>query len=501
MQSSSKIVLNSILITAIIVLINLVADQLYFRLDFTADQRYTLSQATEEIVKELDDIVTITAYFSEDLPPQLIQTRRDFEDLLFEYEKLSGGNLVYQFINPNEDEETEREAQQRGIGPIIVNVTENDKVQQLKAYLGAYIQYGERDEIIPLIQPGSSMEYVMTTAIKKVSVTDKPIIGLLQGHGEAGLEEIFQLQEQLSVLYEVEPFQITDTSAIPSFYKAVAIINPSDTISIREFERLNQYLAEGGNIFLSYSHVTGDLSSGAYLQKSPDIGIINWLAGKGVVLPDQFVTDVNSASVSVRQQQGYFVINSQVQFPFFPILRNFEEHPITSGIESLLLPFACPIQISAVDSTMKYQSLAFTSEQSGLVDAPTFFDINKRWTAEDFPETKQLTAVALESNTMGRMVLISNGNFAVNGSQRQQLNQDNINFASNAIDWLSDDTGLIDLRTKGVTSRPLETVEDDTKNLLKYGNVIAPIVLILAYGFIRRQRSQAKRQRWQQDNY
>ncbi|MFT4736658.1 MAG: ABC-type uncharacterized transport system involved in gliding motility auxiliary subunit [Cyclobacteriaceae bacterium] len=83
----------------------------------------------------------------------------------------------------------------------------------------------------------------------------------------------------------------------------------------------------------------------------------------------------------------------------------------------------------------------------------------------------------------------------------QQLNADNINFASNSIDWLSDDTGLISLRTKGITNRPIESIEDPTKEFLKYGNVFAPIFIILLYGLIRRSRLSAKRQRWSQGNY
>jgi ABC-type uncharacterized transport system involved in gliding motility auxiliary subunit len=103
----------------------------------------------------------------------------------------------------------------------------------------------------------------------------------------------------------------------------------------------------------------------------------------------------------------------------------------------------------------------------------------------------------------GSMVVVSNGQFINNGEgQRlQQLDVDNINFAANSIDWLSDDTGLIGLRTKGITSRPLESIDDGSKSLVKYGNVFSPILLILIYGFIRRSSVQRKRQKWVQGDY
>ena len=160
-------------------------------------------------------------------------------------------------------------------------------------------------------------------------------------------------------------------------------------------------------------------------------------------------------------------------------------------------------------------SLAYTSDQSGSVAIPMMIDVQKQWTPSDFPQGNQSVAMAVEGVT-GKLVVIGSGSFMVNGEpglpagmpgqqqqqpQQQQLNPDNINFVANAIDWMSDDTGLSDLRTKGITSRPLDPVEDGTKNLIKYGNVAAPIFLVLLYGFQRRQRNLRKRQRWLEGKY
>mgnify|MGYP001816991507 FL=1 len=151
--------------------------------------------------------------------------------------------------------------------------------------------------------------------------------------------------------------------------------------------------------------------------------------------------------------------------------------------------------------------LAFTSENSGVISPPAYVDINKDLNENDFRDGQQVIAVAAEGplagNVNSKLVLIPNGQFALNGEgqQQQQVNEDNVNLATNAIDWLSDDTGLIDLRTKGVTNRPLDQLEDTEKSLIKYGNVIIPILLILVIGFIRKQRYAAKKQKWIQGNY
>jgi ABC-type uncharacterized transport system involved in gliding motility auxiliary subunit len=146
--------------------------------------------------------------------------------------------------------------------------------------------------------------------------------------------------------------------------------------------------------------------------------------------------------------------------------------------------------------------LLFSSPKAGLVNPPTNIDIQKKWTESDFTAGRQILAAGLQKGS-ANIVVVANGTFCVNGEgQRpQQQSEDNVSLASNAVDWIADDTGLIALRTKGITSRPLEEVEEATKNLVKYGNVIAPILLLLIYAFVRKQRNVRKRQRWMQGDY
>ncbi len=502
-MKKQTIVIQLVVILAIIVVANLLSNQLYFRLDFTEDKRYTLSNATENILEELDDVITVSAFFSEDLPPQLLNNRKDFEDMLIEYEKRSGGNVVYEFINPNKDQAKEQEVQQKGIGPVMINVTENDRVEQMRAYMGATLQMGDRIEIIPLVQPGAAMEYELTTSIKKLAVIDKPKIGLIQGHGEATLESIPQLRQQLNVLYDFEPITITDTTSIPGYYRALVLVAPSDTIPASHFNKLDSYLSGGGKIFIAYSTVQGDLQQGL-LSNTNDIGMINWLSNKGIRLGTDFVIDTQCATVTVSQQQGFFRINSQKEFPYFPRVTTFEDHPLTRGLDEMTLTFVSSVVPTYQDSTVRSTILAFTSPNSGTVRPPSRLDIQRKWRESDFNGGVQSLAAALEGvNGLGKIVAVGNGDFFINGEgqRARQVSPDHVNFASNAIDWLADDTGLIDLRTKGITSRPLDTIEDGTKNLLKYGNVFAPILLLLLYAFGRRLQNQKKRQRWMQGNF
>lgn len=500
-MKKQAIIFQLLIIVAIIIVANLLSNTLYFRLDFTEDQRYTLSDASKNILDELDDVVTVSAYFSEDLPPQLISNRKDFEDMLIEYEQRSGGNVVYQFTNPNEDQAKEQEIQQQGIGPIMINVRENDRVEQMRAYMGATLQMGDQKEIIPLIQPGAAMEYELTTAIKKLSVQDKPKIGVLTGHGEASLATIPQFRQQLSVLYEVEEYGIKETESIPTFYRALVLAAPSDTIPLSHFQKLDEYLKTGGKILVAYSNVQGDLQQGG-LTTSPKIGLVNWLKTKGVAMSDDFIIDAECATINVQQRQGFFTINSQKEFPYFPQVTDFEDHPITKGLDQITLTFTSSVVPISQDTTIASTPILYTSETSGVVRAPSFINIEKKWTQNEFGMGVQPLGLVVEglSGGLGKMVVIGNGDFFINGEgqQARQVQPDHVNLATNAVDWLADDTGLIDLRTKGIASRPLDSVEDATKEIIKYANVFVPILLLLIYAFIRRLQNQRKRQKWMQ---
>ena len=503
MMKSAKISSTIVLMVVIVVIINILSGNYFFRLDLTEGKEYTLSKATKDILKNLDKPVTVTAYFSKDLPPNIGNIAGNLKDMLIEYGNRSGGMVVYKFVNPNEKEATESEALKNGIQPLMINVREKDQVKQQKAYLGALISMGDEKEIIPFIRPGSAMEYALSTAIKKLSVVNKPSIALIQGHREPAKEELMQVYTDLSVLYNVQDLKLTDTTIISDKFKTIAIVRPLDTIPPSQLKILDNFLARGGNIFLAINRVDGNFSNAT--GNSVSVGIEDWLRRKGVTVSGDFIIDAKCGAVTVQQQQGNFSMATQVQFPYLPVIGKFADNPVTKGLEEVSMQFASPITFSG-DSAVKFTPIAFSSEKSGILKTPLYFDIQKQWTTNDFPMSNLVVAAIIQgklsSNANSKMVIVSDGDFAV-GNPRggNQLPRDNVNLMVNSIDWLSDDTGLIDLRTKGVTSRPIKEMEEGTKIFLKWFNFLAPIILIIIYGLIRVQISKNKRIKRMEVNY
>ena len=492
-----KRAISILLIVSIIIVLNLISRNLHLRFDTTDDNQYTLSNATKDILKNLQDPITVTAWFSDNLHPSLEKGKNDFREMLEEYSVLSDGLVNYEFITPKTDEQRQ-EAGTNGIQPIMVSTREKDQNKQQRVYMGAVIKSGSQPaEIIPIIQSGANMEYDLSTKMKKLAVIDKPPVALISGHGEAEPSQLGQVYNSMSIQYNVEPLDITKVDVIPERFKTIAMIDPKDSISLREFQMLDDFLNNGGNMVIALNAVTANLQTS---QGTPQkTGVAGWLKAKGLEVESAFVVDARCGQVTVQQQVGPFRLPTQVPFPYLPLTTNFADHPITNGLEMVMFQFVSPIRYIGTEA-FSWTPIVMSSNKSGIEPAPVTFDVqNKNLNNYDFSMNGVVLGGILEGKLpnveqTSRIVVIGDGDFALtNGEQRQS--EDNISLLVNSIDWLSDDTGLVELRTKGVSTRPLEQLEDGRRSFLKFVNIGLPILLIVIFGFFRTSRSRAKRQR------
>jgi len=342
--------------------------------------------------------------------------------MLIEYGERSKGMVVYKFVNPGENSDLENEAVQNGVRPIMINVREKDQVKQQKAFMGAVITMGKEKEKIPFLQPGSGLEYALSTAIKKLSVADKPSIALIQGHGEPYISDITKVFTELSVLYNVQTLKLTDTTVISDKFKTIVIIRPKDTIPASHLAVIDKYLARGGNLFLAVNRVAGNFTNASGIQVS--VGLEEWLRRKGITISDNFYYRCKLRICYDPATAGKFTMNSQIQFPYLPLIHKFADNPITKGLESVSLQFASPITFSG-DSSIKFTPIAFTSEKSGILKAPLYFDVQKKWQESDFQMSSLVVACIVEGKLSGNakssIVLVSNGDFAI-GNPRKEIN-------------------------------------------------------------------------------
>lgn len=492
MKSKKKITLYILLVIGVLVLVNYLSNQFFLRLDFTEDKRFTLSDATKDILKNVEEPVTITAYFSGNLPPQLEQVKRDVRDMLIEYSNRSKGMVVYEFIDPMKDEQLKNQAAQAGVAQMQVQVEEKDQIKAQVAFMGVSIQMGEDSESIPMISSTSGLEYQLSSAIKKLSIKEKPVVGIVQGHGEATLSQIWEVKQALDVLHTTELVNLGDSMLNLDVYNTLAILGPKDSFPSNEIAKLDAFLNRGGRLFIAINRSDADLTK-EQSSHSVNTGLETWLSQKGIDVNNNVVLDINCQKGFIQPQPGYIV---QITLPYFMILNNFGDHSISSGLEQVLMNFASSIDFSG-DNAVKYSPLVYSSEKSGTKPSDDYVNITQEWSDADFPLSKLTLAAAFEGSIAGsaptKMVVVGDGEFPVAQQQQKQVNPDNINLLVNSIDWLSDDTGLVELRTSGATARPLDDLEDGKRTFLKYLNFLLPVLLALIYGIIRFQQNRIKR--------
>ena len=510
--------LRILLYVGIFLALNLIARQLYFRLDFTADKRYTLGKPTKEILKNLDDPITVTVYATqgEGIPPLFTTLVRDLRDMLVEYQKKGNGLLQYEFINPNEDDAISQEVQQTGIYPFRIQVVENDRSQEMLAFLGAVVKRGNQREVIQAFNPQGSMEYDLSSAIKKLTVDEKPKVGLIQGHGEPGLQQLIQLQQDLTkTIYEIDTLTLADSSRWTQ-YRTLMLLAPATPLPQNHLDQLDRFLGSGGRLLVGLNTVDGSLTpqqpQNPYMpQQQPQMwdrvntGVDTWLAGKGITVEPSFLVDARSDMVNVPTGQTFLGMQlmQQVQFPFYPQITEFEDHPISTGIEALTFRFASPVNFGTSDSLVTMQPLAYSSPQSGLQSPPVFYMAQQRY---DFSAGPQSVAVAwtrkLAGDNKSQMVVIGDGDLITNPDQQTAVNPNNISFVINALDWLAGDTELNSLRTQVVQQRPIEKqLEEGERTAVKFLNFLLPILIVIGLGIWRFQRQRIRKLKWQAEDY
>ena len=487
-------------VLGVVVLVNILSWFFYLRFDFTADGQYTLSDATKKTLGELKQPVTVTAWISKDLPPDIDKTKEDFRDILSEYSNLAGANFIYKIEDPGDGQQ----ATQEGITPAILDVREKDQVKQQRIYLGAVVKYGTQKEVIPLIQPGTSMEFALTTAIKKMSATGKSTVGYLQGHGEPSFQAIAQLMQALTVTMDVVPVNFSDSLAIPSQVKTILIVAPKDTFPASHLEMLEKFAASGGKIVAALNTTSFNQQSGEVTKLAT--GLEDFFKDKGISIKHDLVFDYSCASIMVSQQSAGVVFQTPVKFPLFPVITTFAPISPLKGLEGVTMMFPASIDTIA-GKGFRFTPLAVTSDRTGLEQVPMKVDLNREWSAAEFRISKVIVAVLAESvkgSQGGKFLVISDGDLVVNGegNEAQNLQADNINLVANMVEFLTDDSGLAQLRNKNVTQRPIDpAIGDGAKVIIKYLNFLAPVILSIMFGLYRYSKRKTLRETLEDESW
>ena len=477
-----SVLIPGILLFIILVLLNSISTSRFFRIDLTDNKMFSLSSSSKAVVKEINDLLTMKVFFSDDLPGEYANNRRYLQDILEEYAAISKGNIKFEFAPQDKLEE---EAQKSGIMPLQLQVIENDKVEVKRVLMGMAILYEDNKEVLPVIQTTTGLEYEITTKIKQLVETNKPSVAIAQFEGQN--EPYQSIQNILRQRYDVSLVKLSET--IPLNISAILIGGITDSLSSVEKNNLSQFMDRGGNMFVSQNRVKTNLQIQQAVPIKSDF--FDFLQKYGFYVEENLVTDKICGRVNVQQQMGPIRMNVPMEYPLLPIIRSFNENEsIVSGLEQMQLIFPSEIkQDSSSLGNVEFIPLFFTSKESGELKGSYNLspDPQQNPFMRMFNKSNQILGARTEllnsSGIVNQVVLVSDSEFmADNGGGRSPENHI---FILNSIDFLVGDQDLIALRSREITSRPLEDLSDASKKTWKWVNISAPSLLVIGFGLVR----------------
>lgn len=548
----SQNIVQLIIALVIILLINYISSNTYFRLDLTSDKRYTLSEATHQVLDSLDDIVYVKIYLDGDMPIGFQRMQKSVYELMDEFRVIAGSNIQYQFINPSESSsESERNAvyqelYERGLNP--TNVKDRDEeggVAEKILFPGAIITYKEKETPVNLLvnNPAFSaeqnlnnsiqaLEYEFVDAIRKITTKKRKRIAFIEGQGE--LDEYYtgDITRSLNEYYDIDRVTIKEYVNILEPYDAIIIAGPTQEYTEKSKFIVDQYIMNGGKVlwFLESIKVSMDSLStrSSTFALMNDVNLRDQLFKYGVRVNPNVIQDVQCAVIPVNTA----VRGSQPKFApapwlYFPLLVAPDNNPITKNLNMIKAEFPSVIDLVG-NLEINKKVILSSSANSRVLNVPLLVslqEVKEQLDPRMFNQPDNPVAVVLEGSFESvfknrlinqylngqqleykerskptKMIVVSDADIIRNDIRRRAdgtfitpLGYDrytkqtygNKEFVMNAVHYLIDESGILDMRSREFKLRLLDKskiLEERTKWQLI--NVILPVVFILIFAVL-----------------
>ncbi|MCK4357994.1 MAG: Gldg family protein [Candidatus Cloacimonetes bacterium] len=492
------------LIVAIIVVLNLIAIHLFTRLDLTRDKRYSISDYSKNLVKNLDDKFTIKAFFTNNIPYPYNNLARDVRDKLEEYKAFANRYFQFEFVSAGDKTKFVQDARSFGIPEVQVNAIEKDEMVIKRVVMGLVFLYEDRTEVIPIVQSTENLEYEVSSKINRLIHKDLPIIGFLQGHGELSFEkELTGIQRQLQENYQLKSINLEEDEYALNDLAVLVIPGSKEVIPDDEKYLIDQFIMQGNHVIFLIDNINADPNTSKAEFYKNDMN--DWFKNYGFNVERDLVFDSRASTIQVRQPIGMGYHISFMKYPFLINVSNFnKDNMIVKDLNAITLIFASSINTSfAEEDTLEVISLAKSSNRAGIQKgrlniaiqppipqsqynkkdillASLFLGKFKSWFRnKELPDNID-TSLYLEEGLESRILVVGDADFV----KDDYLNQSNALFFANSIDWMAQETGLISIRSKNIIAQKLKEISGGAKNTIKWIAVLLPPILVTLIGFI-----------------
>lgn len=545
----SKILKGFGLGLVIILVFNIVSASVYSRIDLTADKRFTLKPATDELLEKLDKPLSIEILLAGNLPSQYQRLQKSLIQTLKEFENKSGSSMNY-FLTDFNEAATDQERQENFdylVNRLRLSPTQaisTDNGNQVRQFLFPYVILSYDDQAAAiLLSDGAkvgltpdeainesieNLEFNLAIGIQRLAKLDRKKIGLVRGHQELDSVNIAGFNAEMIQYFDLEYLDLPAVEKVQGF-DALIISKPMTAYSRDDKFKLDQYIMNGGKAIFLLDALNADMAmaGGAGTVGLPiETGLDDLLFRYGVRLNKNYVQDIqNFGRYPVVVGDDENIIN--FPWPFYAAVNDFTDHPITKNLDAVYARTFGTIDTVKANGVKK-TPLMFTSEFTRIMSAPArvaFEDYANQPDPAFFTNGKEPIAYLLEGSFTslfqnrvlstkeqegfkgqsegGKIIVASDGDLIRNevdlrnGSpmelgfnpfreESDKVRYANKDFLFNALAYLTDENGLITARAKEVLIRPLNKVKVQAeKTYWQLLNLIAPLVLIILFGTLR----------------
>ena len=450
LPASGSVIINLVLITAILFILNLFLSGYFVRLDLTKEKRYTLSELTQNTADSLNGILTVKIYLEGDFHPMIKRYRDAIKTTLLEMKARSGKYLHYQFIDPSKDKELQKSLVQRGVRPVPVRYKgNNNEISEKWIFPAAVITYQGKEQLIDLLQSDcavnqkgvecdyqkaeSEIEYKLVSNIRKLFRVRKPIIGFLQGHGEYRADQMQEWIAELRKFYEVVAVNSKDGEPIPPSKRNYAtsiqdrvdgegidvlvIAQPDSALTEREKYIIDQFIMLGGRVLWMFDQTRVDEKDfqtelAATLTESRRLNLDDMTQKYGFKVNYDLIQDDIAGVKAVTTSMDGKTRIIPMKWTYFPMIFNFPTdkdnnkellvHPVARSINAVLTRYASSVQTLKNDG-VQIRTIMTSSEFSRSQSNPFMIELDQtisRPPPKKIYEGKgyQPLAVSLEGN-------------------------------------------------------------------------------------------------------
>jgi gliding-associated putative ABC transporter substrate-binding component GldG len=488
-----------ILALVVLAIINVSVGYVVCRWDMTDDKRYSISEATKMLLQELDEPIGVTLLLDGELNSGFVRLKKATEEMVDELGIYAGEGLQ---ILPATEELTKQ------FTPTVIHErTHKGQTAQTTVYPYAVVSYKGKSAAVQLLknQRGlrgeenlnhsiENLEYAFVDAIRSLTQTKVEKIAFLEGHGELDERYVYDLTQALAQYYQVDRGVLGLQTGVLDAYKVVIIADPQTAFSETDKYILDQYLMQGGSILWV---VNGVQFSDDYLSTQGmtpivalDLNINDMLFRYGVRVNHGLVQDLQCMPVPVDVSQDASQPNWQpMPWTYAPLLLTSQASPITRNVAQVSATMASAVDMVGGEDGLKKEVLLATSSASKLTGVPAKVDLSLGVDDEQSfayafipvavsvegsfpslyahqmpPEELELHAPLLKQSKVTKQIVVAAGSTIRNEWQQgnplplgydryTQMQMGNRDFMVNAVLYLADDQGWMQLRQKTFTLR------------------------------------------------